>query len=476
MAEGTDAQRSEGARGKNGVGWIRNRGSTRPTATTRRPDADLDVLVSWAQSRFGDDAGLERLRPDHGSPLPAAGERHEWIARQIAAAFAVPGTRRIYALEGALERVVMARLREPGRLSALIESGDNIHHRNEAEALAIAARHAALARGGVAAMRRIHVEAERLAETPDATIVRRLAHTPAVRLDAIPADPPRRRQWLREALTGEAAAIAGGAMSPERVAHAAVASMAPVRHDRPADGSPIRVAIPAWSTHTDPTRQLDARAARLSQQSDAQLAMRFGRVPGGDGPPMDAAERQRWTRRALEAEIVRPMAGLCGEGPRPLRIELQSITTGDPADGFHFGGTLVVDGERICRITSPGDGVIEADQWSHGCSPADTEALDLHIAVTGAPRDGGETPDSLAATLIDQVAMHVAIAAYREASAEAVLFHLEGGDPAMLMVKVPEGGTREGARLAMLDRHPDAVCLDMMGEAEAAMVWMTFAD
>jgi len=456
------------------VGWLKNRmAADKAPETARRPDADLDTLISWAQTRFTDEASLERLRPSHGEPLPEPKERQAWIKRQLAAAFSVPGTRRIYALEGAVAQLIDARLREPARLSNLIDSEDNIHHRNETEALKIAARHAALAAGGMAAVRRIAVEAERLAELPDAAILRRLECSPATRLDPIPADPPRRRQWLRDALTGEAAAIAGGAMSPMRVARAALLSLAPVKHERPSDGSPIRAPIGAWSPHTDPTREFPGRAARMAAQPDNVLVARFRAIPGGDAPPRDPDDRKTWTCRALEAEVIRPLAGLSGAKPRPLSIDLHGIATGDPAKGFHFGGTLVVDGERICRIVSPGDGVIEADQWSHGCGPDDIGILDLHIAVTGQPRDGGETPDSLAATLIDRVAMHVAVAAYRDASADTVLFH-EGDE--ILAIRIPEGGSREGAREAMMEKRPAATCLDMMPEQEAAMVWMTYAD
>lgn len=457
------------------MGWLSSKKADCQSAEgRRRPDDELAVLTTWAQANFTDETALSRLQQNLSDLLPEASERPAWIAQQITAAFSISATRRIYALEGEIERVINTQLRDRLRLSALMNSADNLHHRNETEALAIASRHAALVAGGMAAIRRIEVEAERLCDLNDTTIERRLSETPAVRLDALPQDPPRRRAWLRDALTGEAAAIAGGAMSPEKIAHAALYSMAPVKHERPADGSPIQACAKAWSIHTDPTHDFAARASRLVGQTDEQLVTRFGSIPGGTTPPRDPKNRQTWICRALEAEVIRPLAGLNVATPRSIAIDLIDIQIGDPNGGLHFGGTLLVDNERVCRITSPGEGVINADKWSYGFSADDLKALDLYIATTGNPRDNGETPDSLAAMLIDKVAMHVALDAYRQASAATCFFYIEEDNrPVIMSIAIPEGGSREGARSEMEKARSDAVFLDHMTEEEAAMTWIT---
>ena len=159
-----------------------------------------------------------------------------------------------------------------------------------------------------------------------------------------------------------------------------------------------------------------------------------------------------------------------------LTIDLVKIEIGSPGNKIHFRGVLIVDNERICRITSPGDGVIIADQWNEGCSAKDIEMLDLYIAATGEPRDDGETPDTLAAHIIDRVSMHVAIQAYRQTTINTTLFFLESdNEQKILSIEIPVGGTREEAREVMKNSYPSAASLDLMTEEEAAIMWMTFS-
>jgi hypothetical protein len=161
----------------------------------------------------------------------------------------------------------------------------------------------------------------------------------------------------------------------------------------------------------------------------------------------------------------------------PLTIDLVKIEIFNSESEIHFRGVLVVDNERICRISSPGNGIINADQWNEGCSDKDMEALDIYIAATGEPRDNGTTPDSLAATIIDRISMHASIQAYRQATMDTTLFFLEeqnGGK--ILSIKIPDGGTREGAREVMKKTWPNAASLDLMTEEEATITWITFSE
>lgn len=336
---------------------------------------------------------------------------------------------------------------------------------------AIAARLHAMSLTGAAAGPRLTAEADDLPTWDDADLVARFAATPRARMDEPPANPPRRRAWVRETLIGETAAIAAGAMSPARVAAAA-------RHARFDTPPPAgRTVFPAWNAEMDPTARFAERAGRMVSQSDEMLMRRFGLMPGAGSPPSEPRDRLAWTLRALDAEMVRPMAGLPGPTtpPRTLCVDIADLRL-DTGSGLAFRGDLVVDGERICLVRSPGDGVIEASEWSEGCGAEDVDALDLLIAATGEPRDDGGTPDSLAATLLDRVAMHVAVRAYEEAAAKAVLFHVEdGGVPALLQITLPKDGTRRGARSAMEVMRPDATCLDDMSPEAAATLWATLA-
>ena len=447
-----------------------NRGRT-PTDGT---DPHLAPFTAAAKAAIAADVSRAVLlrRPSDPEPCPTTGpERDAWIGRQVAGAFRTRVARSVYRFDEALEEAVADHLRSPERISTLLDGTEDVHTRNDREALIIAARYASLARGGGASLARIEAETEELCRAPDAAVTARLHGTPPARMDALPADEARRRLWLGEMLTGEAAAISTGAMPPGHVARAAVHGRFPVSHDRPADGSPVEVRFPAYHPEGGRDAQRIAQAETLAHQDDQRLLSRFGGIPGCTTPPADRARRVSWTRRALTAEAVRRAAGLDAR-PSSLALDLVDIETALEGDLLSFSGQLVLSGERICRITSPGGGEISADAWAEGCGPQDLEALDLVLSATGDPRDDGVTPDSLGARLMDRVAMHLALESYREAAARAVVFTVEeDGLPVVLTVPIPEGGTRDGARAAMRAAHPDAVALDEMQDDDAALLW-----
>jgi hypothetical protein len=438
-----------------------------------------DALIAEAVRLMSKDpdTGAARLRrPSDKAEAPTRHrERDEWAASQVRASFRLPSTASVYQLDEALSAAIAEALHRPDRCARLLEGPDDIHSRNERDALAICARYAMLARGGSTSLMRIDAEADALTQADDASVFLRLEHTPPVRMDPVPADHARRRHWLRETLAGEATAISTGMMSPAAVARAAVHARFPVRHDRPDDGARIEIRFPAYHADSDVGAQRASQAGHMAEQDDTRLLARFGTLPGCMPPPSEGDQRVRWVAKALTAETLRRSAALDNQAAS-IPIDLADIEAATDDGVLVFTGQLVVAGERICRITSPGAGEITADEWSEGASPADLEALDMVLAATGESRDGGETPDSLAARLLDRVAMHLALRSYREAAATALVFTIEeDGEPAVMTIPIPEGGTRDGARTIMLEAYPRAVVLDDMPDEDAALLWVALS-
>lgn len=444
--------------------------------TGSSPVDELSANAAMLMSRDAETGTARLKRGSDTLPVPvAARDRNAWASRQIEASFRIPSTSSVYRLDDGLAAAIDDHLRNPSRLAHLLDGPDDIHTRNERDALAVCARYAQLARGGANSLMRIDTEADALVGLDAGTIAARFVHTPAVRMDAVPSDEARRRHWLREMLAGEATAISTGAMSPEAVARAAVHARFPVTHDRPADGSRIEVRIPSYHADGDAGGQRGAQATHMADQDDTRLLSRFGTIPGCTPPPKASGDRAAWVLRALTAEALRRSAALDAQATSiPLELADIEATTDDGV--LVFTGQLVVAGERICRITSAGGGEISADEWSEGATPADLEALDMVLAATGESRDGGETPDSLAARMLDRVAMHLALRSYRDAAAKALVFTIEeDGEPAVMTIPIPEGGTRDGARLIMVEAYPQAVVLDDMPDEDAALLWVALS-
>lgn len=456
--------------------WNRSRSGSVEGIPAEDPISELKAHAGRIADTDREAASRLLRRPADHDDMPGRKlDRDAWIGRQVDTAFRTRVARTVYRFDDALEDAIHTHLHTPSRISSLLEGHEDIHTRNDREALIICARYAALARGGVPSLTRIDSEVEILAALHDDAVAARLHGTPPARMDMPPTDMSHRRHWLREMLAGEAAAISTGSMTPQHVAHAAVHARFAVVHDRPADGSPIEVRFPAYHPDEDRTAQRLSQAEAMAALDDHRLMARFGVIPGCDTPPSERVRRVSWIRRALTAEAVRRAAGLDAQSG-PLALDLVDIDTTITGETLSFSGQLVLSGERICRITSPGNGEISADQWSEGCGPGDLQALDMILSATGDPRDDGATPDSLAARLMDRIALHLALESYREAAAGAVIFTIEeNGLQVLLSVPIPANGTRDGARVAMTSAHPTAVALDDMPDDDAALLWAAIA-
>lgn len=446
-----------------------------PSASEDVRSDEVSRLADRAVEAFGISGGEHLLRRDETDTAPAAGEaRAAWIRERVLTSFDIPITRKAYVLDEDIDRAIHRRLRDERRMDALLVGAESLHRANERVALAMASRYASLLRGGVDMVRRVETETTLLDEAQQAVIAARFAHTPPARMDALPTDQIRRRQWLRDTLIVEGAAILSGRIRAQHVAAMAATSLLPADHRRNADGSPIIARAIAHQEGGEGER-IDMQATNLSGQSDEALASRFGALPGCGTPPSDREARMRWIRLALKVEAGRRLAGLSGtdRAARPLSITLSDV---DVREDGSFGTDLMVDGERICRMVSPGDGVIEAEAWTDGCTPADLAILDAYIGATGAPRDDGGLPDSLALTILDLVTMDLVVKDFARAAERAVIFTIEGeGGLELLSIAIPEGGSREGARAAMLAAHPDAAALDDMAPEDAALLWAALA-
>ena len=140
-------------------------------------------------------------------------------------------------------------------------------------------------------------------------------------------------------------------------------------------------------------------------------------------------------------------------------------------NGITYVGSLTVDGQRVCTVASVCDGSLTGRDWHNGCSQADLELLSLHVGATRPLRD--MRPDSLEDVLLDLVTMRIATDAYAAASAHTVFFAIGTLNPEVLSVRIPDGGTREGARQHILAAHADAILLDELEESSAVLLWST---
>ena len=417
---------------------------------------------------------LLTLLQDHAEDIPprdGAG-REAWIRDRVHAAFSLKATRQVYQMTDALADLVHERLRHPDRLKMQMEQATPLRHANEMLALAICARHVSLLRTGGDMVRRIDDEAAMLDAVETGLVAKRLVHTPPARMDRIPTDQARRRAWLRDMLIGEAAAIHAGRMTPRQIAEMAAASLLRVEHRREPGDPPIDMTPPHHHDDGEAAR-IEMQVTNLAGQTDEALMARFGIIPGCTPPPPGHEERIRWIRLALKVEAVRRRAGLAmanGEA-RPVSVTIENVVV--MADGG-FSATLHVDGQRICALSSPGGGDIDAGEWTEGCSAADLDALDAYICATGMPRDEGETPDGLILTILDLVSTEVVLKDLRHKMRSTLIFWTEmEGEQAILSIAIPEGGSKEGAREAMLAAHPRAVALEDMPEEDAALLWIT---
>lgn len=419
---------------------------------------------------------LLTLLQDHPEDVPSrnAADRETWIRDRVHTAFAIKATRQVYQIAGALAELIHERLRQPDRLKAQLEQATPLRHANEMLSLAICARHASLLRTGSDMMRRIEDEAAMLDAVDIGLVAKRLTHTPPARMDRIPGDQARRRAWLRDMLIGEAAAIHSGRMTPRQIAEIAASSLLRVEHRREPGDPPIDMSLPHYHDDGEAER-IEMQKTNLAGQTDTALMARFSVIPGCTPPPSSHEERTKWIRLALKVEAVRKRAGLAvanGEG-RPISISLENVIV--KSDGA-FSATLHVDSQRICAVSSSGDGNIDAGEWTEGCSAADLDALDAYICATGMPRDEGETPDGLVLTILDIVSTEVVLQDLREKMRSALIFWTDvDGEQVILSIPIPEGGSKEGARAFMQAAHPRAVALEDMPEEDAALLWMTLA-
>lgn len=383
-----------------------------------------------------------------------------------------------FAGDGAVAIAVRQELAVPGAVERLLGRG-RLAEEVDRIVAAVVARRLLLTASGDLASRRVDAEAVRLETVDDAALVRRFARSPSCRLDPPPADPARRRIWVREMLLGETVAISTGMLAPLDVARIAIACRVPTDLAAGLGGAEAPLRAPPHHLGTSAANQETrrSRAAALSQQAPETLSKRFGAVPGF-AERLVGPDRTDLIAAALMAEELRRLARLPGSSGSPgaaLSIDLADLVM-DASGDLMFAGDLVVGDERICRLESPGGGVLEASAWSEGCGPADLAALDVFFGAFGSPRDDGELPDSLAFRVLDLVAVRVAADAYRAASADTVMFVLEDREgPSLVSVRVPSGGSRAGAVAHVSERLPGAVCLDDLPLDEAALLWSSLA-
>lgn len=422
-----------------------------------------------------EDGGLDPATLRRGGdavPVPADGaQRRNWVRMQVEQALLHPAASSVYAMDEHVLSVISQAVRKVA--DALVADG-TLRDGVERIALSVASRYVALVVHGPRTSTRILTELELLLQSEDDHVVERFAGTPVARVDSLPTDDVSRRVWIREMLLGEVAAISTGMMSRPAIARAAAVSRAPVSHDRPADLSRIDLPPVARLAQVD----LDSRAAQMASLDPEIVMNRFAVVPGfarRASVLQLGSDQWAWLiRQSLDAEAVRRAAGLDrADGAGSVSIVLADIRMPDTPGRMTFSAELVVAGVRVCTVSSPGDGIIEADAWSDGCSPEDLAALDLYVGVTGEPRDEGVTPDSLSLRILDLVALEISVLAYREATARTVMFRMDPpGGAVVVQVPVPEGGSREGATIFVLSSHPTAVPLDTLAEEDAVMTWL----
>ena len=435
-------------------------------------DPDVETLAEAVEARWLSwPAGAMEMLGTVGEAPRDDEARAAWLRGVIARSFTAPTASTAYVVDADLRAAFDAHLRAPERLTSLAARPEGICRANELDALAMASRHHALSRGGAEAGARIAEEARILSAMADADVHARFSRSPRPRMDPVPTDPGRRHAWICETLRGEAAAIAAGRMSPSAVAHAASRSRLPVRHPRPEDGHAVAISFPAYHPANDQDDTVSAKARHAHGQEDGVLAERFLSVPGAGRPPAEPTARLGWCRSAVVASEIRRLPGVVlAEGSIP-DIGIDGMRTQDLAGIMTAVADLVVDGVRICETTVSEDGQLTADHWEPGCGEADLHALDMILAAMLPLREDG-SHETLATRVMDLVMRQGAVDAYRSASRDAVLFH---EDDAILSVRIPQGGSREGAIAALAATRPGAVPLDHMEEGDAALLWITLA-
>lgn len=431
-------------------------------AIERFEDAD-DTTMVWTLAETPDDV-----------PPPPGVARRNWIRNHIERAFSYPKTSATYDLRGEFHDVVDRALHDVKRLETVLDSG-NLHALNEAIAHGVASRYVAISDTGLRLIRRVEAEATHLAPLDDETIAHRFELGPAARLDAIPLGDEERRDWVRDMLIGENLMVRTGAMSPADARAASRRITVPIeQHNPPTD---TRIVVDNH-VHCGGTfeRRMIHQATLLRLQADDALKTRFSKLRGVHEIPKTPSEREAWIRRALTAEHIqtlRQQGGRDASTTTALRVELSDIVASEAAGLLSYTGTLRVDGEAICTVSTTGGGALTGGEWRLGTIETDLEVISDHIGRTMPPRhDGaGERADTLEETLLDQVVRHLALCGYRSSSAYAVMFVDDMDTMELLSVPIPLGGSRGGAQDHVRALHPGATLLDDLDEDTQALIW-----
>jgi hypothetical protein len=403
--------------------------------------------------------------------------RGAWVTAAIDRTLTLPVTSTVYSVTPEFLTELSRHVEESVDLEALARSSEGFCMAFERMASGHAARCAWFVSGPERTLRRISLETENLLDLTPEQVAARFSRTPASRLDAVPPSGIAMRSWISDMLHGEAAAISAGLMPPADVMAIAFSSHIPVEHVRADGGTRTSLTVAAFHPAVfDPARH-DERTDHLSGLARDILLSRFADIPGFEERASRAWGGGDWRALVAEALLAEELRGISGlaytTGPED-EVELTDIHIAPEIGGAGFTATLVVFGERVCRITCDARGEVTGDEWSEGCSPEDLEVLDTYIASTGEPRDDGETPDSLAMRIMDIVTVFAMIEDYRAASRDAVLFGIDGPSGEMIHAEpLPEGVTREQIIEAYLDMAPRAVPLDRLDDLSAAELWLS---
>lgn len=446
-----------------------------PAFTAFRESAVRDVVSGRLPAAAFQRAGST-------TPPPEGARVADWVAEAIDRAATLPITASRYALDAPLMEALSEHYADHVDVVAAASDPDGFPTAFERAASSAAARFAWYG-DDLRIEERITIETEILRDQDADAIRARFARTPHVRLDPVPVADAGLRCWIEDMLRGEAYAISAGMVTPTDVARIACLSRLPIIHPAiPAGATRIVTTFPGYHPEVYAQMMRDERSARLAELSRFTMLRRFSAQPGfaDAAQAEETAESQEGWRlllaKALVAERVREVTGMSADVGPYEEVALDDVELRPDGDGMGFSGDLIAFGDRVCRLTGDGAGVMTADAWSEGSGPGDLDALDAYVAATGEPRDDGRMPDSLALRIMDAVIERTIVEAYLQESADAVLFAVEDATGGSID-RAPLGpeGDRLAAAAVYSAKAPRAVSLDELPDAVAARLWFDLA-